>query len=79
MTPFDTWYSANIAPMLEQTLVRIPPKAREPMRQASRESMAACWNAAVDATDEALAGFLEDASCEKATFVIEKLRVPVTP
>ena len=39
---FDEWYSANIAPTIPTD---IPPV----LRQAARESMAACWNAALDA------------------------------
>lgn len=48
MTPFDRWYSANIAPLHEEILKSYPASAREQMRKASRESMAACWNAALD-------------------------------
>jgi hypothetical protein len=45
MSPFDTWYNANIAPML-------PTDCPPLVRKASRESMAACWNAALDAADK---------------------------
>lgn len=48
MTPFDSWYSANIAPAHEEILKNVPEPARSAMRQASRESMAACWNACRD-------------------------------
>jgi hypothetical protein len=48
MTPFDTWYSTIISPVLEPTLKNLPAPAREPMRKASRESMAASWNACID-------------------------------
>ena len=41
---FDQWYSANVAPTLPTD---IPPA----LRKAARESMAACWNAALDAID----------------------------
>ena len=38
---FADWYAANIAPT-------IPHDVPAPVRQAARESMAACWNAAID-------------------------------
>jgi hypothetical protein len=49
MTPFDSWFSSTVLPQLEQTLKAVPVPAREPMRKAAREQMAACWNAALDA------------------------------
>lgn len=39
---FQEWYAANIEPTL-------PTDVPEPIRQNARESMAACWNAALDA------------------------------
>jgi len=42
---FQDWYAANIEPTL-------PTDVPEPIRQNARESMAACWNAAIDACDE---------------------------
>lgn len=42
MTPFDTWYSTHIAPT-------IPTDAPAIVQKLSREMMAACWNAALDA------------------------------
>jgi hypothetical protein len=42
---FDEWYSANIAPTL-------PTDAPPALLKAARESMAACWNAAVDASGD---------------------------
>jgi len=38
---FDDWYSANVAPTLPND---IPKK----LRQAAREQMARCWNAALN-------------------------------
>jgi hypothetical protein len=45
MTPFESWYSREVAPKLPNDL---PPQ----IRQASKEAMAACWNAALDAAQE---------------------------
>lgn len=42
MTLFDAWYSAKIAPT-------IPVDAPEIVKKLSREMMAACWNAALEA------------------------------
>jgi hypothetical protein len=42
MTPFDSWYSREVAP-------KLPNDCPPPIAQASREAMAACWNAALDA------------------------------
>lgn len=50
MTPFDSWFSSTVLPQLEQTLKAVPKPAHEPMRKAAREQMAACWNAALNAT-----------------------------
>lgn len=52
MTPFDTWYSTNVAPILEEQIKLLPEPTREPIRKGSREQMAACWNAAIDAVEE---------------------------
>lgn len=38
---FADWYAGNVAP----TIAQLP----APARQAARMSMAACWNAALDA------------------------------
>jgi hypothetical protein len=48
MTAFSDWYAANVKPQLEESLARLPAQAREPLRTASRQAMAACWNAALD-------------------------------
>jgi hypothetical protein len=45
MTPFDTWYSTNIAPTL-------PTDAPPAVLKLSREMMAACWNAALTAIQQ---------------------------
>jgi len=42
---FDDWYSANVAPTLPND---IPKK----LRQAAREQMARCWNAALEAAEK---------------------------
>jgi hypothetical protein len=39
VTPFDTWYTANVAPTL-------PNDAPEIVLKAARDMMAWCWNAA---------------------------------
>ena len=44
---FSDWYAANVKPQLEESLARLPAQAREPLRTASRQAMAACWNAAL--------------------------------
>jgi hypothetical protein len=41
VTPFDSWYSATIAPTLPNDMPDV-------LKKAARESMAACWNAALD-------------------------------
>ena len=46
---FDAWYSANIAPQIEQSLKPLPKAVHEQIRKSSRDAMAACWNAAIDA------------------------------
>ena len=49
---FAAWYDSTIVPQLNETLKNVPVQAREPLRTASRQTMAACWNAALDAADE---------------------------
>ena len=49
---FSEWYDSTIVPQLNETLKNMPVPAREPLRTASRQTMAACWNAAIDAYDE---------------------------
>lgn len=49
---FDAWYSANIAPQIEQSLKPLPKAVHEQIRKSSRDAMAACWNAALDAVYE---------------------------
>ena len=51
---FSEWYDSIIVPQLNETLKNVPVQAREALRTASRQTMAACWNAAIDAADEAL-------------------------
>ena len=46
---FSDWYNSTVKPQLEEGLKNVPAAAREPMRTASRQAMAACWNAALDA------------------------------
>jgi hypothetical protein len=65
VTPFDTWYTAKVAPTL-------PNDAPKIVLETAREMMASCWNAALDAGAEAI----KDTRWE----VIEKVRaVRVTP
>lgn len=45
---FAEWYDSTIVPQLNETLKNVPVPAREPLRTASRQTMAACWNAAID-------------------------------
>jgi hypothetical protein len=49
VTPFESWYSSTIAPQLTDTVKHLPPQAAAALAKASKESMAACWNAALDA------------------------------
>ena len=53
---FAEWYDSIIVPQLNETLKNMPVPAREPIRTASRQTMAACWNAALDAFGEAQVG-----------------------
>jgi len=47
---FSEWYAANVEPGVIQTVNAIPDKAtRELTLKAARDSMAACWNAALEA------------------------------
>lgn len=46
---FAAWYDSIIVPQLNETLKNVPVQAREALRTASRQTMAACWNAAIDA------------------------------
>lgn len=47
---FQEWYAANVEPGVIQTVNSIPDKAaRELTLKAARDSMAACWNEALDA------------------------------
>ncbi len=46
---FAEWYSANVEPGVIQMANTLPDKAaREMTLKAARDSMAACWNAALD-------------------------------
>lgn len=45
---FSEWYDSIIVPQLNETLKNVPVQAREALRTASRQTMAACWNAAID-------------------------------
>lgn len=45
---FSEWYAANVEPTL-------PTDVPEPIRQNARESMAACWNAAIGEAESAIA------------------------
>jgi hypothetical protein len=51
---FADWYASTIVPQLEETLKNMPVPAREALRTASRHTMKACWNAALDATLDVL-------------------------
>ena len=44
---FSDWYAANIAPGLEETIKTYKPELKIALRLASRQAMAACWNAAL--------------------------------
>ena len=46
---FSDWYAANVAPQVEEQLKSVRADARPMIRKASRDAMAACWNAAMDA------------------------------
>jgi hypothetical protein len=83
VTPFDTWYSSVIAPMFEEILKSYPASAREQMRKASRESMAACWNACTVQAQGKIAEWFRGAdnpvsgqAC--ALFIGEQLKVKIS-
>ena len=47
---FSEWYAANVEPAVIQNANQLPdPEQRKIVLQAARDSMAACWNAALDA------------------------------
>ena len=52
---FSEWYAANVEPAMIQNANQLPdPEQRKIVLQAARDSMAACWNAALDAGDQEL-------------------------
>jgi hypothetical protein len=61
VTPFETWYAANVEPILRNQLAALPKSTHEPIRKASREQMAACWNAAVDESEARVQKFFAGA------------------
>jgi hypothetical protein len=71
VTAFSDWYAANVKPQLEESLARLPAQAREPLRTASRQAMAACWNAALDAAEQAK----YESPSDSATEISARLRV----
>ena len=48
---FSDWYASNVAPQVEEQLKSVRADARPMIRKASRDAMAACWNAALDAAN----------------------------
>jgi hypothetical protein len=56
---FSEWYAANIEPTL-------PTDVPEPIRTNARESMAACWNAALE-------------SVRAKNFRLEGIEMPLSP
>src|SRR5271166_202977 len=45
---FSEWYAANVEPAMIQNANQLPdPEQRKIVLQAARDSMAACWNAAL--------------------------------
>jgi hypothetical protein len=46
---FNEWYDTSVKPGLELQLAAMPPESRELIRIASRKTMVACWNCAVEA------------------------------
>ena len=47
---FSEWYAANVEPAVIQNANQLPdPEQRKIVLQAARDSMAACWNAALEA------------------------------
>lgn len=64
MTPFETWWAG----LKNQPIPQLKPLFAE------------CWNAAVEATDDALAGFIEDAASPgKIAARLENVCARVTP
>ncbi len=60
---FSEWYSANVEPGVIQTVNSIPDKAaRELTLKAARDSMATCWNAALQAADVQMERILRQAT-----------------
>jgi hypothetical protein len=54
---FSEWYASNIEPAVIQNANQLPdPEQRALVLKAARESMAACWNAAVEASWGSLVG-----------------------
>jgi hypothetical protein len=51
MTPFESWYSSTVEPQLTKTVQHLPVLAAAALAKASKESMAACWNAALKAIE----------------------------
>ena len=70
---FAAWYDSTIVPQLNETLKNVPVQAREPLRTASRQTMAACWNAALAAACDR---FGEHEGTDHG--VEEELRAPMT-
>ena len=57
MTPFDTWYSANIAATLPRDF---PPS----LEAQARKQLSACWNAALQEAESRVAEFFRGADNE---------------
>ena len=79
---FDTWYSANVVPQIEQQIKALPKVVHAQIRKSSREAMAACWNAAIDQFGSQLLAQYEKDQPILGSDIIEmgeKLRVKVTP
>jgi hypothetical protein len=78
VTPFDSWYSSVIAPQLEKALEKLPVQVHERLRREGRESMAACWNAALSAgisTCKPSANFNESLAVDNVRMNLAALRV----
>lgn len=71
MTPFDSWYAANIEPS-------IPTDAPKEARVAAKSSAANIWNAALDACD-AIAAERAPAAVHFKDLLTKDLRARVTP
>jgi hypothetical protein len=48
VTPFESWYSSTVEPQLTKTVQHLPIQTIAALSKASKEQMAACWNAALD-------------------------------